>query len=103
MINVARQGQAKTIAFKAEGKTADVLTSWTTQGVTLTTGLPKSKGGAKKSVASAAKVKIKGKGQKGATFNTIRLTGLKKGKKVKISVTGKQLVLPTSAAVQIVQ
>ncbi|MGZ5419358.1 MAG: hypothetical protein ACXWES_02425 [Solirubrobacterales bacterium] len=98
ILTIAPQ-KSKTQTFRAQGTTADVLISWTTPGAVIV-GQPTRSVGV---VATTAKKKVKATVQKGTTFNALHFTGLKKGKKVKFKVKGKKLVLPTQAAVQVIQ
>ena len=98
----SNQGQAFGHAFKANGKSADVLTTWPVIGTTLDivkVFQPGVKAGP--SVASAAKVKVTK--DKGATFATIHLKGLQKGKKVKFKVKATKLAGPTTATTQVIR
>jgi hypothetical protein len=100
------QGQQFGHAFKAVGKSADILTTWPVIGTSLDivkvtqpgTGGPQ---GANPRLASSAKVKTTKK--KGTTFTTIHLKGLKKGKKVKFKVKATALAGPTTGTTQVIR
>jgi hypothetical protein len=91
-----RSGQAFSHKFKAKGKSADILTSWSAIGDVIDVVLA---GGAGQ--ASVAKTKV----QKthGATFVTVHVKGLKKGQKVKLKVKSKSLPTPTTATTQVIR
>ena len=94
------QGQAFGHAFKANGKSADILTTWPVVGTTLQiVGVAQPNAG--KAVATAAKVKTTTK--KGATFTTVHLRGLKKGQKVKFKVKATQLAGATTGTTQVIR
>lgn len=105
-----KQGEQVGYAFKPDGKSADILISWgnpTTlldpAGFSIQGGRG---GGASSSLATLAKkgkAKIKVKEKKGATFVTVKLKGLKKGKKVKFKVKAKKLSAPTVGTTQIIR
>ena len=94
------QGQAFGHAFKANGKSADILTTWPVIGTTLQiTGIAQPNAG--KAVATAAKVKTRTK--RGTTFTTVHLKGLKKGQKVKFRVKATKLAGPTTGTTQVIR
>ena len=112
-----KAGQQVTYAFKPDGSTADILISWNTSSSVLdptqftVVGGKKGKKGKKGSASLAtllkkgkAKVKrVRGTEKKGATFATVSLRGLKKGKKVKFKVKAASLVIPTVGTTQIIK
>jgi len=89
-------GQAFGHKFKAKGKSADILTSWPAIGDVIDISI---RGGARK--ASIAKVRVRK--TRGATFVTLHVKGLKKGKKVKVKVKAKALPTPTIATTQVIR
>jgi hypothetical protein len=91
----ATAGQAFTHVFRATGEKAKILTTWPTAGVTIT---PTVGGTSKASVA-----KVTAKSSHGATFSSIRLKGLKRGKKVKLKVTASVLPSATTATTQVIR
>jgi hypothetical protein len=97
----SNRGQAFGHGFKAAGKSADILTTWPVIGTTLDIVKVSQAGQGGGKVASAAKVKVVKK--KGSTFTTIRLKGLKKGKKVKFKVKATQLAGPTTGTTQVIK
>jgi hypothetical protein len=96
----SRQGQQFGHAFKASGKSADILTTWPNAGSILDI-VKVLQPNAGKAVATAAKVKTTKK--RGTTFTTIRLRGLKKGKKVKFKVKAKALAGSTIGTTQVIR
>lgn len=110
-----KAGEQVTYAFKPEGSTADILISWNTSSSVLDpTQFTVASGGKKGKKGSAslatllkkgkAKVKrVRGTEKKGATFATVSLRGLKKGKKVKFKVKAATLVIPTIGTTQIIK
>jgi hypothetical protein len=102
----ARQGQAFGHAFKAQGKAADILTTWPNVGTLLD--LIKIKAvlrgrplAASAELAQSARVTTKKK--KGTNFTTVRIKGLKKGAKVKFKVKAKALAGATVGTTQVIR
>jgi hypothetical protein len=91
----ATVGQVFSHVFTAKGSTANILTTWPTQGVTITPTV----GGPK----TATVAKVTSTTGSGATFSSVKLKGLKKGKKVKFKVTATTLPSPTTATTQVVR
>jgi hypothetical protein len=105
-----KEGQTKSHAFKATGKTAQVLTTWPTASTKITINVAQVLAGGKagKSVAvSAAKRgkvgKVKGSRSKGTNFAGFEAKGLRKGRKYRISVKAKELPVPTVATTQVIK
>jgi hypothetical protein len=103
-----KQGQTVAYAFKPGGSSADILISWGNSTTVLDPfGFSIKGGGAGKSslasLAAKGKAKLKVKEKKGATFVTVKLKGLKKGKKVKFKVTAKKLGVPTVGTTQVIR
>ena len=90
-------GQTVTHQFRAQGAKANILTTWPTTGVTLTPTVTNTSGGK----ASIAKVR-KTTGA-GATFGSVKLTGLRKGTKVKFDVTATVLPQGVIGTTQVVR
>ncbi len=103
-----RQGQAVKYAFKAKGKSADILLSWGSPG-TILDGIGFTYGGGKhgkRAVATTAKKRknrIKATRVRGDTFVTIHLKHLKKHKKIKFKVKAKSLAAPTVGTTQVIR
>jgi hypothetical protein len=104
-----KQGEVVGYAFKPQGTSADILISWGNTSTLLDPlgfSIQGGRGGASSSLATLArkgKAKLKVKEKKGATFVTVKLKGLKKGKKVKFKVKAKKLTAPTVGTTQIIK
>lgn len=104
------QGQQVSYGFKPDGTSADILISWGNSS-TLLDPLGFSVQGGRGGAASASlatllkrgKAKLKVKEKKGTTFATVKLKGLKKGKKVKFKVKAKKLTVTTVGTTQIIK
>lgn len=84
-----KKGQSKKVAFRPDGKTAQVVVSHGTTGSVL------------KAVRfKRGKKKVKRSATRGENYVTVSLRGLKKGK-VRFNVQAKKLAGPTTAVVQI--
>jgi hypothetical protein len=94
---VLSQGELKGYSFKATGKTADILVTWPTTTATIVPSL--GAGGGK--TASVAKVQFKV--QKGPTFSSVHLKGIKKGQKIKFKIKAKKAAGPTTVTTQIIR
>ena len=99
------RGQTFGFSFKAKGKSADILQTWPNLGSILDivkVFQPRArKAGASASAVAHTAVKIRKK--KGDTFTTVRLKGLKKGRKVKFKVRAKALVGATVGTTQVIR
>jgi hypothetical protein len=96
------QGQAFGHKFKAKGRSADILLTWPDALTSLDIvkfSQPRRKAG--KSVAQTAKVKIRKK--RGATFVTVHLKKLKKGKKVRFKVKARTLAGATVGTTSVIR
>jgi hypothetical protein len=99
------RGKAFGHAFKAQGKSADILTTWPNIGTLLDLikikailrGQPLANSS---ELAQSARVTTKKK--KGTTFTTVRIKGLKKGAKVKFKVKAKALAGTTVGVTQVI-
>ncbi len=91
-----RQGQVKGHSFKAQGKTAEILTTWESPTLVFSPSVPR--GGTTATVA-----KVKTKTVAGTTFRSLTLRGLKKGKKVKFKVKAKKVFGPSTAITQVIK
>lgn len=89
-------GQTFGHSFKPSGRAADILVSWETSADKIAVSV----NGVRK-LATVAKAK--GTIKKGATFATVHLRGLKKGKKVKFKIKAKQLSVRTKATTQVIR
>jgi hypothetical protein len=101
-----RQGQQFGHAFKAKGKSADILTTWPNIGTLLDLiKIRATLGGQPLANSSelAQTARVRTKKKKGATFTTIRLKGLKKGAKVKFKVKAKALAGTTVGTTQVIR
>ena len=94
---ILNQGQARKYSFKAGGKTADILITWPTNTSTIAAII----GGGNAKGASIAKVRSKV--QKGPTFSSVHLKGLKKGQKFKFKIKAKKAAGPTTVTTQIIR
>jgi hypothetical protein len=101
-----RRGQQFGHSFKAQGKAADILTTWANVGSLLDLikvkavlrGRPLS---ASAALAQSARVRTQKK--KGTNFTTIRIKGLKKGAKVKFKVKAKAVSGTTVGTTQVIR
>jgi hypothetical protein len=101
-----RQGQALGHAFKAQGKAADILTTWPNIGSLLDLVKIKATLGGRPLAASAElaqSARVRTTKKKGATFTTVRIKGLKKGAKVKFKVKAKALAGTTVGTTQVIR
>lgn len=105
-----QQGQQVSYAFKPDGTSADILISWGNTSTLLDPlgfSVQGGRGGAASSslatLLKRGKAKLKVKEKKGATFATVKLKGLKKGKKVKFKVKAKKLTVATVGTTQIIK
>jgi hypothetical protein len=95
-------GQTKTIGFKPNGSSAEILISWPTVGNSFKAFF--GSGGAKKgSVASIAGTKVKVKSTRGETYVALNVSKLKKGKKVKLRIRAKKLTGPETVTAAIIR
>jgi hypothetical protein len=99
------QGQQFGHGFKAQGKSADILTTWPTVGTILdiVKVFQPNAGKAVASASSVAHVAVKTSKKKGTTFTTVHLSGLKKGQKVKFKVKAKALAGSTIGTTQVIR
>jgi hypothetical protein len=95
----SHQGQAFTHAFKATGKSVDILETWDNPATILDV-LGFSSGG-KGHKASASKAKVTKKTGKG--FVSVHVKGLRKGSKVKFKVKAKTLAGPTTGTASVIR
>ncbi len=93
---VLTQGKVKAYSFKAGGKTADILITWPTSSSTIA---PIIGGGG----ARASTAKVRTKIQKGATFSSVHIKGLRKGAKFKFKIKAKKAAAPTLVTTQIIR
>jgi hypothetical protein len=99
------QGQVRSAAFKATGPAAEIATTNPVTGqVILPLDFTQGGGGAGKSVAVTAKKRkggVKAKTTRGDNYVSVRLTGLRKGKRVRFKVKAKRLTVPSAAVTSI--
>jgi hypothetical protein len=103
-----RDGQRFGHAFKARGKTADMLITWPGVGIRITAVKFKQiiggKVARKGTVAVTSRTRgVKTRKKNGENFTTIRLKGLKKKGKVKFKVKAGTLAMPTVATTKVVR
>jgi len=107
-----KQGEQVTYGFKPDGSTADILISWNSatsildpkQFTVASVGKKGRKGSASlATLLRKGKAKVRATEKKGATFATVSLRGLKKGKKIKFKVKAAQLSIPTITTTQIIK
>ena len=89
------QGQSVDHSFRAKGPKANILTTWSTTGVTLTPTVTGSR--------SASVAKVRQTTGSGATFGSVKLTGLDEGDKVSFNVTASLLPQGTIGTTQIIR
>jgi hypothetical protein len=95
-------GQTKNLAFRPDGRTAELVVSWPTGAAFKVFGFAQGKGGGKSSAASAAKRRgPKAQVTRGASFVAVNLSGIKKGK-VKFKVRAKQVSGPTTVTAAVI-
>jgi hypothetical protein len=93
-------------AFKANGKAADILTTWANIGTLLDLVKVKAVFRGRPLAASAElaqTARVRAKKKKGETFTTVRIKGLKKGAKVKFKVKAKALAGTTVGTTQVIR
>ena len=101
-INFTKPKQVKPLVFKATGSIADIIVSWTTSSTVISTPSAKSAGLVATAAKKKGKVKI-GNVTKGATYNSVRVRGIKKGQKVKLKIKAKTVLGATPVTAQIIQ
>jgi hypothetical protein len=97
------QGQTFGFSFKAKGKSADILETWPNVGSILDIVKVFQPGVGKASASAVAHTAVKVRKKKGTTFTTVRLKGLKKGKKVKFKVKATALAGTTVGTTQVLR
>jgi von Willebrand factor type A domain len=98
VLQFTRQGQTRQFGFKAPAKAVDMLITLPFDGrIVISQG---GGAGASSAIATTAKAKIKQKF--GSSFTTVRVKGLKKGKKVKFKAKAKKLPGAATATVQVI-
>jgi hypothetical protein len=102
-----QQGDQVAYQFKPQGGSASILVSWGDATTLLDLlGVSVKAGGKSSTVAALAKkgkAKIKVKKKRGETFVTVKLKGLRKGKKVRFKVKATQLTNSTVGTTQIIK
>jgi von Willebrand factor type A domain len=101
-INFTKPNQVKPLVFKATGNTADIILSWASTSTIINPPTTKAAGLVATDAKKKGKVKI-GNVNKGTTFNSVRVKGIKKGQKVKLKVKAKSAFGATPVTAQIIQ
>jgi hypothetical protein len=101
-----RAGQVKGLSFAPDGNTAQVVLSWPNAGTVIKAfSFFQGKGGAKASLASAAKKKkghrVTARVTKGATYTAIDLSNIRKGA-VRFKIKAKKVAGPTNVTAAII-
>jgi hypothetical protein len=97
------QGQSFSHAFKAKGKSADILETWTNQAAVLDVIKFSSVRGHSASASSIAHVSVKARKKSGKGFVTVHLKGLKRGTRIKFKVKARQLTGSTTATASVIR
>jgi hypothetical protein len=101
-----QRGDTFGVSFRAQGKAADILTTWPNIGTLLDLIKVRATLGGRPLAASAElaqSARVRTKKKKGDTFTTLRLKGLKKGAKVKFKVKATALAGTTVGTTQIIR